>query len=94
VLDIRQICRRLPILLSQVDIQRKNVENAEHTYIIQSEKYRNGDLSGMELQQYQSQLTQAKQAFTNAVISYKLELLNLKIQTMWDFEQNRPLWDK
>lgn len=94
VLDIRQICRRLPILLSQVDIQRKNVENAEHTYVIQSEKYRNGDLSGMELQQYQSQLTQAKQAFTNAVISYKLELLNLKIQTMWDFEQNRPLWDK
>lgn len=90
-LDIRQICRRLPVLLSQVDIQKKSVENAERTYTIQSEKYRNGNLSGMELQQYQSQLTQAQQAYTNAIISYKLELLNLKIQTLWDFENNRPL---
>jgi len=25
----------------------------------------------------------------NALISYKLELLNLKIQALWDFENNR-----
>lgn len=43
----------------------------------------------MELQQYQSQLTTAKQDYTNAIISYKLELLNLKIQTLWDFESNQ-----
>ena len=43
----------------------------------------------MELQQYQTQLTSAKQAYTNAIISYKLELLNLKIQTLWDFETNK-----
>lgn len=88
ILDIRQICNRLPVLLSQVDIQQKGVENAERTYAIQLEKYRNGNLSGMELQQYQSQLTQAKQAHTDAIITYKLELLNLKIQTLWDFENN------
>lgn len=89
ILDIRQTCRKLPVQLSQVEIQKKGVENAERTYTIQLEKYRNGNLSGMELQQYQSQLTQAKQSYTNAIISYKLELLNLKIQTLWDFENNQ-----
>ena len=65
------------------------MENAERTYEINMEKYRNGNLTGMELQQYQSQLTSAKQTYTNSLISYKLELLNLKIQTLWDFEKNQ-----
>ncbi|MEI3154864.1 MAG: hypothetical protein V8S95_07010 [Odoribacter sp.] len=65
------------------------MKTPEHTYEINLEKYRNGNLTGMELQQYQTQLTSAKQAYTNAIISYKLELLNLKIQTLWDFETNK-----
>ncbi len=88
VLGIRQICRNLPTLISQINIARKKVENAERTYEINMEKYRNGDITGMDLQQYQRQLTDAKQAYTNALISYKLELLNLKVQTLWDFESN------
>lgn len=87
-INVRQICRNLPTLVSQINIKRKSIENAERTYEINLEKYRNGNLTGMELQQYQTQLTQAKQAYTNAIISYKLELLNLKIQTLWDFENN------
>lgn len=87
-INVRQICRNLPTLVSQINIKRKSIENAEWTYEINLEKYRNGNLTGMELQQYQTQLTQAKQAYTNAIISYKLELLNLKIQTLWDFENN------
>lgn len=85
-INIRQICRNLPILISQIDIKKKSIENAERTYDINLEKYRNGNLTGMELQQYQTQLTTAKQEYTDAMISYKLELLNLKIQTLWDFE--------
>lgn len=88
-LGVRQICRNLPTLVRQIEIKRKSIENAEHTYEINLEKYRNGNLTGMELQQYQTQLTNAKQAYTNAIISYKLELLNLKIQTLWDFETNK-----
>lgn len=87
-LDVRQICRNMPTLVRQIEIKRKNVENAEHTYEINLEKYRNGNLTGMELQQYQTQLTSAKQAYTGAIINYKIELLNLKIQTLWDFEKN------
>lgn len=88
-LSVRQICRNLPTLIRQIEIKKKSIENAEHTYEINLEKYRNGNLTGMELQQYQTQLTSAKQAYTNAIISYKLELLNLKIQTLWDFETNK-----
>lgn len=87
-LSVRQICRNLPTLIRQIEIKKKNIENAEHTYEINLEKYRNGNLTGMELQQYQTQLTSARQAYTNAIISYKLELLNLKIQTLWNFETN------
>ncbi|MDL2231748.1 TolC family protein [Porphyromonadaceae bacterium OttesenSCG-928-L07] len=88
VINIRQICRNLPVLVNQINIKKKSVENAERTYDINMEKYRNGNLSGMELQQYQTQLTNAKQAYTNAIIDYKIEILNLKIQTLWDFERN------
>ena len=88
-LEVRQICRNLPTLIRQIEIKQKNIENAEHTYEINLEKYRNGNLTGMELQQYQNQLTTAKQEYTNAIIDYKLELLNLKIQTLWDFETNQ-----
>lgn len=89
VIDVRQICRNLPTLISQINIKKKSIENAERTYEINLEKYRNGNLTGMELQQYQTQLTNAKQAYTNSIISYKLELLNLKIQTLWDFQTNK-----
>lgn len=89
VIDVRQICRNLPTLIRQIEIKKKSIENAEHTYEINLEKYRNGNLTGMDLQQYQTQLTNAKQEYTNAIISYKLELLNLKIQTLWDFENNK-----
>ena len=88
-INIRQICRNLPTLINQIEIKRKSIKNAELTYDINLEKYRTGSLTGIELQQYQKQLTDAKQAYTNAIISYKLELLNLKIQTLWNFETDK-----
>lgn len=63
--------------------------NAERTYDINVEKYRNGALTGMELKNQQTQLTDAKNALTDAIISYKLRLLDLKIQTLWDFQNNK-----
>ena len=85
VIDVRQICRNLPTLIRQIEIKKKSIENAERTYEINLEKYRNGNLTGMDLQQ----LTTAKQDYTSAIISYKIELLNLKIQTLWDFETHK-----
>jgi outer membrane protein len=87
-LGIRQIYRNLDNLLNQIDIAKKNLENAELTYDINLEKYRNGDLTSMDLNLVQNQLTQKKQSLTSAQIQYKMELLNLKIQTLFDFEKN------
>ena len=42
----------------------------------------------MDLNIYQNQLSEKKLAYTNSLISYKLELLNLKIQTLYDFEND------
>lgn len=88
-LEVRQLCRELPKLLKQIDIARQTVTNAERTYDINVEKYRNGTLSGMDLKNQQTQLTDAKNALTDAIISYKLRLLDLKIQTLWDFQNNK-----
>ena len=85
VIDVRN----LPTLIRQIEIKKKSIENAERTYEINLEKYRNGNLTGMDLQQFQNQLTTAKQDYTSAIISYKIELLNLKIQTLWDFETHK-----
>ena len=79
----------MPTLIRQIEIKKKSIENAERTYEINLEKYRNGNLTGMDLQQFQNQLTTAKQDYTSAIISYKIELLNLKIQTLWDFETHK-----
>ena len=94
VLNIRQLCRNLPVLEKQLRIAQKNIENAQRTYEINTEKYRNGSLTGIQLQQYQTQLTQKKQAYINAIISYKLELLDLKIQSLWDFSNGTSYLDE
>ncbi|MFN8258507.1 MAG: TolC family protein [Bacteroidales bacterium] len=85
---IRKSYRSLQNLALQVEIARQNEKNAQLTYEINLEKYRNGDLTSMDLGRYQNQLSTAKMNMANALISYKIELLNMKIQSLWDFENN------
>ena len=88
VINIRKVFRNLQNLNTQITIAEQNVKNAQLTYEINLERYRNGDLTSIDLERYQNQLSQKKLDFSNAQISYKLELLNLKIQSLWDFENN------
>ncbi len=87
--DIRSLCRSLDNQWIQIRIADINVENAQLTYDINAQRYENGDLTSMDLQQYQEQLSEAKNDQTNAIINYKLELLNLKIATLFDWETNQ-----
>ncbi len=87
-LEIRQIYRNLQNLVMQVDIAEKNVKNAQLTYDINLERYRNGDLTSMDLDRYQNQLSEKKMSLSTALINYKLELLNLKVKSLWDFEND------
>lgn len=91
VLGIRKVYRNLLNLRNQIEIAEQSIVNAELTYQINLERYRNGDLTGMDLNRFQEQLSQSQISYTNALISYKLELLNLKIQTLYDFEKEEPI---
>jgi outer membrane protein TolC len=91
ILGVRKVYRNLLNLQNQIGIARQNVTNAQLTYDLNLERYKNGDLTGMDLNLFQNQLSEKQLAYTNALISYKLELLNLKIQTLYDFEKKAPV---
>ncbi len=91
ILDIRKVYRNLINLQNQIEIARQSVINAQLTYDLNLEKYKNGDLTGMDLNIYQNQLSEKQLSYTNSLISYKLELLNLKIQTLYDFEKKEAI---
>ncbi len=87
-IGIRKSYRNLQNLDLQIEIAKQNERNAQLTYEINLERYKNGDLTGMDLNLFQNQLSEKKMNLTNSLIDYKLELLNLKIQSLWDFEKN------
>lgn len=91
ILGVRKVYRNLLNLQNQIEIARRSVTNAQLTYDLNLEKYKNGDLTGMDLNIYQNQLSEQQLTYTNSLISYKLELLNLKIQTLYDFEKKTPV---
>jgi outer membrane protein len=91
IIGIRQVYRNLQNQLNQIEIAKQSETNAELTYEINLERYQNGDLTGMDLNLYQAQLSERKLAFAQALINYKIELLNLKIQSLYDFEKGEPI---
>ncbi|MBN2185060.1 MAG: TolC family protein [Candidatus Krumholzibacteriota bacterium] len=93
IISIRQAYRNLDNQVIQIDIATQNVRRSQLTYDINLEKYRNGDLSSYQLNQYQNQLSEERLNKVSALIQYKLHLLDMKIQSLWDFEKNRSLVD-
>ena len=91
VINIRKVYRNLQNLETQIEIAEQNLKNAQLTYEINLERYRSGDLTSIELNQFQNQLSDKKSEQATALINYKIELLNLKIQTLYDFEKQQPV---
>lgn len=86
IVGIRQVFRNIQNELNQIEIAEQNEKNAQLTYEINVERYENGDLTGMDLNLFQTQLSEKKIAYSQSLINYKIELLNLKIQSLYDFE--------
>jgi outer membrane protein TolC len=91
VIGIRQVYRNLQNQLNQIEIARQSETNAQLTYEINLERYENGDLTGMDLNLFQTQLSSKKLELAQSLINYKIELLNLKIQSLYDFETGEAL---
>jgi len=45
----------------------------------------------MDMNLYQTQLSSKSLTYAQSLIDYKIELLNLKIQSLYDFEKNEPV---
>jgi outer membrane protein TolC len=90
-INIRKIYRNLQNLENQIEIAGQNVKNATLTYDLNLERYKNGDLTSIDLNRFQSQLSEKKGALADALINYKMELLNLKIQSLYNFETQEPV---
>lgn len=91
IINIRQSYRSLQNYWNQIGIAKQTVTNAQLTYEINQEKYVNGDLTGMDLSLYQTQLSEAKVSYAEAQINYRIELLNMKIQSLYDFEKKEAI---
>ncbi len=91
IINIRKVYRNLQNLETQIEIAQQNVKNAELTYEINLERYQNGDLTSMDLNLFQNQLSDSKSQLATALINYKIELLNLKILSLYDFETQQPV---
>jgi len=90
-MDIRQVIRNLSNLKNQIGIALQNQQNSQLTYDINLERYKNGDLTSMDLNLFQVQLSDKKMAYAQSLINYKVELLNLKIQSLFDFTTNEAV---
>ena len=88
IINIRKTYRNLQNLVNQIEIARQNEKNAQLTYDINLERYQNGDFTSIDLQRFQNQLSDKKTSLVNALINYKLEIINMKVQSLWDFENN------
>jgi outer membrane protein len=91
MINIRKVYRNLQNLENQILIAEQNVTNAKLTYDINLERYKNGDLTSIDLNRFQSQLSEKKSTYADALINYKIELLNLKILSLYNFETQEPV---
>jgi len=90
-MNVRSTCRSLDNLIGQISIAEQSQRNAQLTYDLNEERYRNGELTGLQMNQFQNQLSNSKMSYTQAIINYKVQLLNIKILTLYDFEKDEPV---
>ncbi len=90
-MDIRQAIRNLGNLKNQIELAFQNQKNSQLTYDINLERYKNGDLTSMDLNLFQQQLSGKKMAYAQSLINYKIALLNLKIVSLFDFTTNQAV---
>jgi len=91
LVSIRSVYRNIQNMESQIKISEISQRNAQLSYDINLERYSNGDLTSFDLQLFQRQLSEAKMTKAQSLINYKLEFLNMKIQSLYDFEINSPV---
>jgi outer membrane protein TolC len=94
MIGIRETYRNLQNQVTQIEIADQNVRLSKLTYEINLERYKNGDLTSKDLNDYQNQLSREKNLKISALIQYKMYVLQMKIESLWDFENNCSALDR
>ncbi|MFR9619914.1 MAG: TolC family protein [Rikenellaceae bacterium] len=90
-IEVVQSCRTINNLVRQIEISKSSLKNAQLTYDLNVENYRAGEITGMEMDEFQSQLSSQKLSLAQSMIDYKLELIELKVLSLYDFEKREPI---
>jgi len=75
----------------RMEILSKSVDIAQRNYDISLERFNNGDITSTDLAQQLNRLTNAKTEVLNAQITSLNAMAALKLATLWDFENNKPV---
>lgn len=89
--DIRNTVLELQTSLRRLQLLEKNVEVAEKSFAISKSRFANGDISSQSLALDRNRLSQAYESRLNALISYKLLLVDVKRKTFYDFVRQCPV---
>jgi len=89
--SIRSLVRQIHNSGNQIEIEKTRLENAQITFELNEVLYRAGDINGVQFNLVQTQLSSSKMSLSQTLINYKIELLNLKIATLYDYEKNKPV---
>ncbi|RLD14152.1 hypothetical protein DRI50_05860 [candidate division KSB1 bacterium] len=89
--DIRNTVLELKTSLRRLQLLEKNVQVAEKSYAISKKRFANGDINSQALALDRNRLSQAYNSRLNALISYKLQLANVKRKTFYDFVHHKPV---
>ncbi len=87
-INILQTARSLENQWQQINIAKQSMQNAQYTYDLNTIRYRKGEIDGMTMRQYEDQLQSQKMDYYRTIIDYKIQLLNMKILTLYDFENS------
>jgi outer membrane protein len=89
--DVRDNVSNLNSSLRRLQLLEKNEKIAERSFDISNARFSNGDINSEELALDRKRFNTSKLSFLSAYIDYKLNLLDLKRKTFYDFEKNIPI---
>jgi outer membrane protein TolC len=89
--DVRDNVSNLNSSLRRLQLLEKNEKIAERSFDISNARFSNGDINSEELALDRKRFNTSKLSFLSAYIDYKLNLLDLKRKTFYDFEKNIPV---
>jgi len=89
--SIRDAVRQVKAAENRLLVLEKSQDVAQRTYDISVERFKNGEITSIDLAQDSRSLSSTRMSHLDAYISYKLALADLKRKTHYDFEHGRPV---